>query len=124
MRELPLRGNARELRSLIERTVLIAPRGATITKEAVETLVLRQTKTAGLADAWAGCSLEEEVKLYEGSLIQMALKAAKGHVTQAAHLLGITHQRMSSILLGRHKDLQTDRTPVMRRKRSLVKYWS
>jgi DNA-binding NtrC family response regulator len=124
MRQLPLRGNARELRSLIERTVLIAPRGATITRESVETLVMRQTKTAGLADAWAGCSLEEEVKLYEGSLIQMALKAAKGHVTQAAHLLGITHQRLSSILQGRHKDLHTARTPLKRRKRSIIKHRS
>jgi DNA-binding NtrC family response regulator len=124
MRQLPFRGNARELRSLIERTVLIAPRGATITQEAVETLVMRQTKTAGLADAWAGCSLEEEVRLYEGSLIQMALKAAQGHVTQAARLMGITHQRLASILQGRHKDLLTARTPVRRRRRSIIKHRS
>jgi DNA-binding NtrC family response regulator len=121
MRQLPLRGNARELRSLIERTVLIAPQGATITREAVETLVVRQTKTAGMADAWAACSLDEEVQLYERGLIQMALKAAHGHVTQAARLLGVTHQRLSSILQGRHKDLHTARTPVKRRKRSMVK---
>lgn len=121
MRQLPLRGNARELRSLIERTVLIAPQGATITREAVETLVVRQTKTAGMADAWAACSLDEEVQLYERSLIQMALKAAHGHVTEAARLLGVTHQRLSSILQGRHKDLHTARTPVKRRKRNLVK---
>ncbi len=121
LRRLPLRGNARELRSLIERTVLIAPQGATITQEAVETLVARQTKTAGMADAWAACSLDEEVQLYERSLIQMALKAAHGHVTQAARLLGITHQRLSSILQGRHKDLHTARTPMKRRKRSMVK---
>jgi DNA-binding NtrC family response regulator len=121
MRRLPLRGNARELRSLIERTVLIAPQGATITQEAVETLVARQTKTAGMEDAWASCSLDEEVQLYERSLIQMALKAAHGHVTQAARLLGITHQRLSSILQGRHKDLHTIRTPRKRRRRSLVK---
>jgi DNA-binding NtrC family response regulator len=121
LRQLPLRGNARELRSLIERTVLIAPQGAIITQEAVETLVARQTKTAGMADAWAACSLDEEVQLYERSLIQMALKAAHGHVTQAARLLGITHQRLSSILQGRHKDLHTARTPVKHRKRSMIK---
>ncbi len=121
MRLLPLRGNARELRSLIERTVLIAPQGATITQEAVETLVARQTKTAGMADAWAACSLDEEVQLYERSLIQMALKAAHGRVTQAARLLGITHQRLSSILQGRHRDLHTARTPVKRRRRSIIK---
>jgi DNA-binding NtrC family response regulator len=124
MRQLPLRGNARELRSLIERTVLIAPQGATITQEAVETLVVRETKNVGLADVWAGCSLDEEVQLYERSLIQMALKAAQGRVTQAARLLGITHQRLSSILQGRHKDLLIARTPVKRRRHSIIKYQS
>jgi DNA-binding NtrC family response regulator len=122
MRQLPLKGNARELRSLIERTVLVAPQGATITQEAVETLVVRQKQTAGLADVWAGCSLDEEMGLYERSIIQMALKAAHGHVTQAARLLGITHQRLSSILQGRHKDLLTARTPVRRRRRSIIKH--
>ncbi|MDT5060804.1 MAG: two-component system, NtrC family, response regulator AtoC [Acidobacteriota bacterium] len=122
MRQLLLRGNARELRSLIERTVLIAPQGATITREAVETLVVRETKTAGLANVWAGCSLDEEVLLYERGLIQMALKAAQGRVTQAARLLGVTHQRLSSILQGRHKDLLNARTPVKRRRRSIIKY--
>jgi two-component system NtrC family response regulator len=121
MRRLPLKGNARELRSLIERTVLIAPQGAVITLEAVETLVMRQTKTAGLADAWASCSLDEEVRLYEKSLLQMALRAAQGHVTQAARLLGITHQRLSSILQSRHKDLSASRIPVKRRRRSIIK---
>jgi transcriptional regulator with PAS, ATPase and Fis domain len=121
MKRLPLKGNARELRSLIERTVLIAPQGAMITQEDVETLVARQTKAAGLANAWAACSLDEEVQLYERSLIQGTLKAAHEHVTQAARLLGITHQRLSSILQGRHKDLRTVRTPVRRRRRSIIK---
>jgi DNA-binding NtrC family response regulator len=121
MRRLLLRGNARELRSLIERTVLIAPQGTTVTQEAVETLVVRQVQTAGLADVWAGCSLDEEVQVYERSLIQMALKAAQGRVTQAARLLGVTHQRLSSILQGRHKDLLVSRTPVKRRRRIITK---
>jgi len=122
MRELRLRGNVRELRALIERTVLIAPQGATITREAVETLVVRQKQTAGLADVWAGCSLDEEVLLYERNLIQMALNAARGQVTRAARLLGISHQRLSSILQGRHKDLVAARTPVQRRRRSIIKH--
>ncbi|MDT4969685.1 MAG: two-component system, NtrC family, response regulator AtoC [Acidobacteriota bacterium] len=121
MRHLNLRGNARELRSLIERTVLVAPQGATITEEAVETLVIRNSKSAGLANVWAGCSLDEEVSLYEKGLLQMALKAAQGRVTQAARLLGVTHQRLSSILQGRHKDLLAIRTPVMRRRHSIFK---
>ena len=124
MRELRLKGNVRELRALIERTVLIAPQGATITREAVETLVVRQKQTAGLADVWAGCSLDEEVLLYERSLIQMALNAAQGQVTKAARLLGISHQRLSSILQGRHKDLVTARTPMKPRRRSIIKHRS
>jgi hypothetical protein len=81
---------------------------------------LRQKQTAGLADMWAGCSLDEEVLLYERSLIQMALNAARGQVTKAARLLGISHQRLSSILQGRHNDLVV-RTPVQRRRRSIIK---
>ena len=53
-RQFPLEeGNARELQLLIERTVMTAPWGTTITRSEVETLVLRQTKTANLADVWA-----------------------------------------------------------------------
>jgi hypothetical protein len=51
----------------------------------------------------------------------MALNAARGQVTKAARLLGISHQRLSSILQGRHKDLVAARTPVQRRRRSIIK---
>ncbi|HEX8652382.1 MAG TPA: sigma 54-interacting transcriptional regulator [Pyrinomonadaceae bacterium] len=118
---LPLKGNARELQELIERTVSTAVWGTTITRNDVETLALRQNKTANLADVWAGCSLSEEVKHYEGSLIQMALDAAQGHVTHAAHMLGVTHQGLAYILEGRHKDLLHARKPVRRRRRSIIK---
>ena len=121
LRELPLSGNARELRSLIERTVLTAPFEATITREAVETLALRRTQVSGLADAWAGCVLNEEVLSYEGNLIRMALHAAQGQPTRAARLLGISHQRLTSILQGRHRNLLAARTPIQRRKRSIIK---
>ena len=120
MRQLPLRNNALELRALIERTVLTAPLGAAITRDAVETFVLLQTETGDLANVWEGCSLGEEVRRYEGSLIKMALDAAQGHVTQAAQLLGITHQGLAYILEGRHKDLLSARTPVRRRRRSIT----
>jgi len=121
MRQLPLEGNARELQSLIERTVMTAPWGTTITRNEVETLVLRQTKTANLADVWAGCSLSEEVRRYEGTLIKMALDATEGHVTHAARLLGTTHQGLAYILQGRHKDLLHARKPVRKRRRSIFK---
>ncbi len=121
MRQLPLKGNVRELRSLIERTVLTAADGAEITKHAIEILAARQTThKAVLAEAWAGCSIEEEVLRYEASLIKLALENAKGSVTRAARLLGITHQRLGSVLQGRHKDLLSAKKPAQPRKRSII----
>lgn len=120
MRGLPLSGNALELRSLIERTVLTAIEGTEITREAVEVIAARQTNDAALADAWAGCSFEEEVLRYEASLIKLALENAKGSVTRAARLLGITHQRLCSMLQGRHKNLLVAKKPAQRRRRSII----
>ena len=120
MRRLPLMGNARELRILIERTLLRAADGAEISAVAVETIALRQTQKAGFANEWEGCSLVEEVLSYEKGLIQRALEAAQGGVTRAARLLGITHQTLSFILNNRHKDLLGSRKPVRRRRRSII----
>jgi two-component system, NtrC family, response regulator len=120
MRQLSLRGNALELRSLIERTVLTAPLGATIKQDAVETFVLLQTETGDLADVWEGCSLTEEVRRYEGNLIKMALDATHGHITHAARLLGTTHQGLAYILQGRQKGLLSARIPVRKRRRSIM----
>ncbi|HEV7373764.1 MAG TPA: sigma 54-interacting transcriptional regulator [Pyrinomonadaceae bacterium] len=120
MRCLPLRGNARELHSLIERTVLTAVEGTEITREAVEVIAARQTNKAALADAWAGCSFEEEVLIYEAGLIRLALENAKGSVTRAARLLGVTHQRLCSMLQGRHKNLLVAKKPAQRRRRSII----
>jgi transcriptional regulator with PAS, ATPase and Fis domain len=120
MRCLPLRGNARELHSLIERTVLTAVEGTEITREAVEVIAARQTNEASLVDAWAGCSFEEEVLRYEASLIKLALENAKGSVTRAARLLGVTHQRLCSMLQGRHKNLLVAKKPAQQRRRSII----
>lgn len=120
MRRLPLKGNARELRSLIERTVLTATDGTEITREAVDVIAARQTKGAGLTDAWAGCSLEEEVLRYEASLIKLSLENAKGSVTRAARLLGVSHQRLCSMIQGRHKDLLPAKKPAQHRRRSII----
>jgi len=121
MRRLPLRGNTRELRSLIERTVLTATDGTQINREAVEVLAARQTSNAALNDAWAGCSFEEEVLRYEASLVKLALDNSKGSVTRAARLLGVTHQRLCSMLQGRHKDLLPAKKPTQKRKRSIIR---
>ncbi|HYE65959.1 MAG TPA: sigma 54-interacting transcriptional regulator, partial [Pyrinomonadaceae bacterium] len=121
MRQLPLRGNVRELRTLVQRTVLTARNGMIITADAVETVALRETQKASFADAWAGCSLEEEVLRYEGDLITLAFEAARGSVTRAARLLGISHQRLSSMLQNRHKNLPSAKKAAKPRRRSIIK---
>jgi tetratricopeptide (TPR) repeat protein len=68
------------------------------------------------------CSLEAEVRRYEGTLIRQALEASGGSVTRAARLLGTTHQGLAFILNGRHSDLLSIRTPVKRRRRSIIRY--
>jgi DNA-binding NtrC family response regulator len=121
MRRLPLMGNARELRILIERTLLKAIDGAEISADAVETVVLLQTQKAGFANVWEGCSLVEEVLSYEKVLIRRALDAAQGGVTRASRLLGTTHQALSFILNTRHKDLLSARKPARQRRRSIIR---
>ena len=69
-----------------------------------------------------GISLEQLVLDYEGSLIRQALETSGGSVTRAARLLGITHQGLAFILNGRHQSLLSIRTPVKRRRRSIILY--
>ena len=76
---------------------------------------------AGMVEPWAGCDLEHEVLIYEGKLIKLALETARGSVTRAARLLGITHQGLAFILQGRHKSLLASRTPARPRRRSLMR---
>ncbi len=72
--------------------------------------------------AFSRLSLEAEVLRYEGNLIRKALESAGGSVTRAARLLGVTHQGLAFIINGRHRDLLTIRTPVKRRRKSIIKY--
>ena len=69
-----------------------------------------------------GFSLDSEVLRYEGSLIRRALEESGGSVTRAARLLGVTHQGLAFILNGRHSDLLCIRTPVKRRRRSIIRH--
>jgi hypothetical protein len=68
-----------------------------------------------------GSSLDAEVLRYEGSLIRKALEDSGGSVTKAARLLGVTHQGLAFILNGRHSDLLPIRTPVKKRRRSIIR---
>jgi tetratricopeptide (TPR) repeat protein len=69
-----------------------------------------------------GFSLDSEVLRYEGNLIRRALEESGGSVTRAARLLGVTHQGLAFILNGRHSDLLSIRTPVKRRRRSIMRH--
>jgi transcriptional regulator with PAS, ATPase and Fis domain len=121
MKQLPLRGNARELRILIERTFITSPVETTVTAEAVETVAIRQSNKSNFGAAWSGCSLEEEVHAYERNLIRLALDNAGGSITRAARLLNVTHQGLAYIVNGRHKDLLALRKPTRTRRASLMR---
>jgi DNA-binding NtrC family response regulator len=69
-----------------------------------------------------GLSLEDEVLKYEGELIRAALEQTGGSVTRAARLLRVTHQGLAFILNGRHSDLLAIRTPVKRRRKSIIRF--
>ncbi len=90
-------------------------------------LVLRllRPQTPGCEDApadWRGFSLRKAVHRYEKMLIERALKDAGGVVSKASMLLGFKHyQSLISILNGRHRGLLKERTPILRRRRSVFK---
>jgi transcriptional regulator with PAS, ATPase and Fis domain len=119
-KSLPLYGNARELRTIIERAVITA-KGQPVREEALKLVLLRTTGNGNVFDPWEGLSLPEEVRLYEERLIERALKEAHGRVTHAARLLGLSHQTLTAILESRHKRLLQLRTPVQPRRRSIIK---
>jgi len=82
---------------------------------------LAQATTAD-ATTPTNLSLDAEVLRYEGSLIRKALEESGGSVTRAARLLGVTHQGLAFILNGRHSDLLSIRTPVKKRRRSIIRH--
>lgn len=59
-------------------------------------------------------SLKEDVRRYEGELIKRALEKTEGQVTNAARMLGMSHQGLCEILNSRHKNLR-HRPPRLRR---------
>jgi len=80
------------------------------------------TTTNSVPPLQQGFSLDSEVLRYEGNLIRRALEESGGSVTRAARLLGVTHQGLAFILNGRHNDLLSIRTPVKRRRRSIIRH--
>jgi tetratricopeptide (TPR) repeat protein len=122
MVRLPLGMDTERLRTLIERTVEHAEDGATIEAGAVETFALRQRMDgADFSDPWANFSFKEEVREFEERLIEQALADARGSVSRAARLLGFRHhESLNWRLRNRNKSLLPSRTPVRKRRRSII----
>jgi len=60
----------------------------------------------------------EDKQSREHMLIKLALEQAKGKVTHAARILGMSYPALTYMLRTRHKDLLQYRTPVRRRPRN------
>jgi DNA phosphorothioation-dependent restriction protein DptG len=66
-------------------------------------------------------TLKQVMRGYEARLVKQALQRAGGIVTQAARLLGVSHQTLIYLLNHRHRNLLPERTPVIRRRRHAAK---
>ncbi len=119
---LPLKGNARELQSHIERMMLAAEDNAVITPAMIEATELRQMAKTDLMKPWEGFSLKDEIHRIERRFIELALKEAGGKVSHAARLLGFKHhESLNSLLKHGHQDLLEARQPVTPRRRSIIR---
>jgi CheY-like chemotaxis protein len=71
---------------------------------------------------WKGFSLTDEVRRYERLIIKRALKDAGGVVSRASRLLGFRHHNsLVSRINQRHPDLLASRSPILPRKRSVMR---
>ena len=73
------------------------------------------------ADGTLRIPFSEEVRKCESTLIERALEEAKGSVTRAARILGLTHQGLCYIINHRHRSLLAARAPIRVRRKSLMK---
>lgn len=84
--------------------------------------VLFLTHRSASPHDWTGFSFRDAVRRYESHLIERALRDADGMVSRAAQLLGLKHhQSLVSLLKNRHKHLLHVRTPIVPRKRSIIR---
>lgn len=121
---LELPGNARELRSLIERTIILGSNGDEVTPLVVHKLASKGMPTSDDADSaseasssanWQRGSLAEEIRAHEKQLIRDALQKSGGLITEAARHLGISHQALTKKINGAHTDLKSARKEPRRR---------
>lgn len=84
-----------------------------------EKLYKAQTKPQELN--LGGVSLPDAIHSFEAKLIEEALHIEEGSVSRAAKRLGIKHQSLAHLLNTRHSLLLTQRTPIIKRKRSIIR---
>jgi CheY-like chemotaxis protein/tetratricopeptide (TPR) repeat protein len=68
-----------------------------------------------------GFSLPRAVRAYEARFVEQALIEESGSVSRAARRLGVKHQSLAHMLSHRHKGLLSARTPVVPRRRSIIR---
>lgn len=91
-------------------------------RQAAPTAIPAENFFAPLARGWDGFSLKKEVRRYEAALIERALKESEGVVSRAAQMLGFEHyQTLIALLNNRHKHLLHARTPIVPRRRSIIR---
>lgn len=121
LRQLPLKGNARELQSLIERLMLATEDGGVVLPEKIKADALGMQAKLDPAKPWEQFSLKDAIHNFERRFIEAALKDADGKVSHAARLLGFNHhESLNSLLKHRHSDLLQARKPVTPRRRSII----
>lgn len=85
--------------------------------------VLFSVQAAPVPADWTNFSFKEAVRRFEANLIRKALREGEGSVSKAARLLGFKHhQSLISLLTTRHSALVTERKPVRKRHKHLMKH--
>lgn len=68
-------------------------------------------------------TLPEAVLEYERKFLEEALEMEHGIITRAAKRLGISRQVLSNMINTRHQKLLDKRSPTVKRKKSIIKYY-
>jgi DNA-binding NtrC family response regulator len=69
----------------------------------------------------SGFKLKHAVRDYEARFIEAALSRTGGKISQAAVMLGLSHQTLSNIIKYRQNNLQDKRLPPTPRRRSILR---
>ena len=105
---LPLPGNARELRALVERAIVTAEDGEEAQLEGIAQQAIRVTAGDDPVEPWQDCDFMAEVQRFEAELIRRALAASGNQVSGAARRLNLSHQTLSYVLNHRHRALRDE----------------